>query len=132
MNGRPINQLNAGLRTFKEELAADAIAMLRVEVAVVTFGPVHVMSGFQTADDFQLPTLEPSGDTPLGAAIMQGLDMVETRKAAYRRAGIAYYRPWIFLVTDGAPTDAWQEAAERVRAGDSDTRKAFSFFHRCR
>jgi len=115
MNGKPIDELNAGLRTFKEDLAADAMAMQRVEVAVVTFGPVRIHSDFQTADSFQPPMLAPSGDTPLGAAIMQGLDMLETRKASYRQAGIAYFRPWVFLVTDGAPTDAWHVAAERRR-----------------
>jgi uncharacterized protein YegL len=128
MNGRPIEELNAGLRVFKEELTSDAMAMQRVEVAVMTFGPVHLVSDFQTADLFQPPTLSTTGDTPMGAAIVQGLDLLESRKATYRQSGIGYYRPWVFLITDGAPTDSWQNAAERVRAGDSAERKAFSFF----
>lgn len=128
MNGRPIDELNAGLRVFKEELASDGMAMQRVEVAVMTFGPVRVLSDFQTADAFQPPSLSTTGDTPMGSAIMQGLDMLETRKSTYKQAGVGYYRPWVFLITDGSPTDAWQAAAERVRAGDSSERKAFSFF----
>ena len=43
MHGRPIEELNAGLRVFKEELASDAMAMQRVEVALITFGPVQVL-----------------------------------------------------------------------------------------
>ena len=128
MNGRPIAELNAGLRGFKEQLSADLMAAQRVEVAVVTFGPVVVRSDFETADVFQPPHLETGGDTPMGAAIMLGLDMIETRKAVYRRAGLAYYRPWVFLITDGAPSDGVSDAAERVRAGDNAARKAFSFF----
>jgi uncharacterized protein YegL len=128
MNGKPIDELNAGLRVFKEELSSDAMAMQRVEVGLMTFGPVQVLSDFQTADLFQPPTLSPTGDTPMGAAIMQGLDMLEARKATYRQAGVSYYRPWVFLITDGSPTDNWQRAAERVRAGDNAERKAFSFF----
>ncbi len=34
MNGAAINELNAGLVAFKEELSADSLAMKRVEVAV--------------------------------------------------------------------------------------------------
>jgi len=128
MNGQPIAQLNAGLLQFKEELMADSMAMQRVEVALVTFGPVHVVADFQTPDLFEPPHLRAGGDTPMGAAIVQGLDMLEARKAVYKQAGVAYYRPWVFLITDGGPTDHWQTAAARVRQGDSSERKAFSFF----
>ena len=34
MAGRPLDELNAGLVTFKDELAADALAMNRVEVGI--------------------------------------------------------------------------------------------------
>ena len=128
MNGRPIEELNAGLLTFKEDLTSDPMAMQRVEVALITFGPVQIVADFQTADLFQPPHLGVTGDTPMGAAIVQGLDLLEARKSAYKQAGVAYYRPWVFLITDGAPTDAWQQAAHRVHAGDSAERKAFSFF----
>lgn len=128
MNGRPMEELNAGLQTFKEELTADAMAAQRVEVALMTFGPVRVISEFETADLFHPPTLTTTGDTPMGAAIMQGLDLLESRKAMYRHAGLAYYRPWVFLITDGAPTDAYTAAAQRVREGDNQHRKSFSFF----
>ena len=128
MNGKPIAELNAGLRVFQEELTSDAMAAQRVEVAIMTFGPVNVLSDFQTADMFHPPTLSPTGDTPMGAAIMQGLDLLETRKNVYKQAGVAYYRPWVFLITDGAPTDSFLTAAERVRQGDNQLKKSFSFF----
>jgi uncharacterized protein YegL len=128
MQGNPIAELNEGLRTFKEELMSDGMAMQRVEVAIVTFGPVQVLSEFQTADLFEAPELTVTGNTPMGAAIEQGLDMLEARKQIYKQAGVSYYRPWVFLITDGAPTDDWKRAAERVRAGDNNERKQFSFF----
>ena len=126
MAGTPISELNAGLVTFKDELAADSLAVKRVEVAVITFGPVRVESGFHTAPNFFPPHLQASGDTPMGAAIQQGLDMVRQRKEEYRANGISFYRPWVFLITDGAPTDQWQSAAAMVREGE--TSKSFAFF----
>ena len=123
---RPIDELNAGLKAFRSELMIDELAVKRVEVSLVTFGPVRLLSDFQAPDLFRPPVLKAEGDTPLGAAIEQAIALVNQRKAAYRQNGISYYRPWIFLITDGEPTDSWQRAAELVRAGEQS--KAFAFF----
>lgn len=126
MGGEPIAQLNAGLATFQNELASDQLAMKRVEVGIVTFGPVRTELPFQSASAFYPPNLSAQGDTPMGEAIRQGLEMVRQRKDEYRTNGISYYRPWVFLITDGAPTDGWHNAAAAVREGEAS--KAFAFF----
>lgn len=126
MSGQPIAELNAGLSVFKDELAADSLAMKRVEVALVTFGPVRVEIPFQSATAFYPPTLAAQGDTPMGEAIRQAIQLVDCRKQEYRSNGISYYRPWIFLITDGGPTDEWQSAAAAVKEGE--TSKKFAFF----
>jgi uncharacterized protein YegL len=126
MQGRPIQELNSGLVTFKDELMADSLAAKRVEVATVTFGPVQVVNDFQGTAYYTPPHLATTGDTPMGAAITTGLELVRQRKDVYRQNGITFYRPWIFLITDGAPTDSYQHAAAAVRQGE--TEKAFSFF----
>lgn len=126
MRGQPITELNAGLSTFKDELAADSLAMKRVEVGIVTFGPVQIALPFQSASSFYPPALTVQGDTPMGAAIKEGLALVRQRKDEYRANGISFYRPWVFLITDGGPTDEWQSAAAAVREGESS--KSFAFF----
>lgn len=126
MNGAPLTELNAGLQQFQDELAADSLAMKRVEVGIVTFGPTEVNTHFTAAAAFSAPHLQARGDTPMGAAIRTGLDMVEQRKAEYRANGVPFYRPWIFLITDGGPTDEWESAAKRVHEGEES--KKFAFF----
>lgn len=126
MLGRPIAELNEGLRVFKDELMADSLSVKRVEVAVLGFGPIRIHSGFVTADQFVAPTLQANGDTPMGAAILQAIEMIRTRKEVYKTNGISYYRPWIFMITDGGPTDSWQQAASAVRQGEQQ--KSFAFY----
>ena len=112
MAGQPIHELNSGLQLFASQLLSDGLAAKRVEVAVVSFGPVRLQSDFTTAATFNPPTLRSEGNTPMGEAINLGLDLVEQRKQTYKSQGISYYRPWIFLITDGEPTGL----ADRPRA----------------
>jgi uncharacterized protein YegL len=125
MSGQPIQELNRGLAAFKEDVMKDAQASLSVEVAIVTFGPVRLTQDFVTIDHFTPPKLEADGVTPMGAAIEYALDLLETRKQSYKDNGVHYYRPWVFLITDGAPTDDWQGAAQRVREEEEKRRILF-------
>lgn len=126
MQGQPIRELNDGLAVFRDELFADSLAAKRVEVSIVTFGPVQTVVDFTGLQTFVPPQLNATGDTPMGRAIEQGLDLLAARKKTYRENGISFYRPWVFLITDGGPTDSIVKAKELIVAGESS--KAFSMF----
>jgi uncharacterized protein YegL len=131
MAGDSIQQLQEGLVTYKDQLVADDLARKRVEVGVVTFGgTVQVASPFTTAEFFTPPTLVATGDTPMGTAVLTALDLVKARKEEYKAAAAQYFQPWVFLITDGAPTDVntpqWTEAVRRVH--EDEDRKVLSFF----
>jgi len=126
MSGRPIAQLNAGLATFKQEIEQDATASLRVEVAIITFGSTpELLQDFITIDQFHPPNLSTSGTTSMGSAIQMALREIENRKIEYKNSGTQYYQPWVFLITDGEPTDSWQSAAQQVRQADADRKISF-------
>ena len=130
MKGAPIDALNQGIQAFKEDLSKDTVASNRVEVALVAFNDeVVVHNDFCTIDNFNPPKLVDSGTTHMGSAVIKALDMIEARKAVYKANGISYYRPWVFLITDGAPygEDAaiFEEAVRRVHASEENKRVAF-------
>jgi uncharacterized protein YegL len=128
MEGDRITQLNEGLAAYKDALSQDSLASKRVEVSVITFGSeVTTVCDFTTAENFLAPTLQAYGLTYMGQAVNQAIDSLESRKQQYKSNGIAYYRPWLFLVSDGAPTDPnWESAA--ARAVEAEKAKAFKMF----
>jgi uncharacterized protein YegL len=126
MTGKPIQQLNEGVKVFHEELLKDQLAQKRVEIAVVTFGPVKIESEFHTVPSFIPVNLIASGDTPIGEAITTAIELLNKRKSEYKRHGHPYYKPWIFLITDGSPTDNFSNAIEIVKTGESNN--SFAFF----
>lgn len=126
MHGQPMTQLNQGLLAFEKALKNDPLAAMRVEVALVSFGNgVRVEQDFINAGRFESQQLTASGLTPMGEAINLGLDLIRQRKDMYKQNGVAYYRPWIFLITDGAPTDEWKSAAQRVQRAEAGKSVAF-------
>lgn len=133
MAGEKIAALNDGLRSFKDEVLEDDLARKRVDLAVVTFGSgAEVLSNFSSIQDFEVPTLTAGGSTPMGQAIKKGVELLEVRKQQYKAQGTDYYRPWLFLITDGAPTDiqpgtaVWDEVVRLVHDGEAS--KRFMFF----
>ncbi len=126
MSGVPITELNDGLRIFKDTLSKDELAMSRIEISIITFGPVKIEQDFVVASEFIPPSLHASDATPMGSAIKLALDRLDERKKIYKENGISYYRPWVFLITDGAPTDEWQSAAQRIH--EAETKKRVAFF----
>jgi uncharacterized protein YegL len=131
MDGAPITALNDGLRIFRDDICKDSLASRRVEVAVVTFdSAVTVVQDFVTADQFQPPILTAQGSTVMGTGIHKALDLIQARKSQYKAGGVLYYRPWVFMITDGEPQgepyDIVVQAAHRVH--EDEERKRVAFF----
>ena len=125
-----MDHLNQGLQAFQCSVSKDTLASRRVEVAVVTFdSEVKVVQEFVTPDQFQPPLLTAQGQTKMGSAILKALDMIRDRKAIYKANGVVYYRPWVFMITDGAPQgepdEVVQQAADRISEEESAKRVVF-------
>jgi hypothetical protein len=88
MQGPPITELNEGLQLFRDELFADSLAAKRVEVSIVSFGPVKVQADFTGIQYFQAPTLAASGGVGCGLLkLKKGRRRAAHRFAAGRQVG---------------------------------------------
>ena len=130
MSGPPLAELQAGLTQYIDEVAADSLAKRRLEIAIITFGgKVQIAQEFATPERILIPTLNATGDTPMGQAIVTGLNLLKERRIELSRQAVPQYKPWVFLITDGGPTDdgseMWHEAIRRLR--DSRTNNAQFF-----
>ena len=129
MTGHPIDQLNRAFAQFCDEIKADTLAAKRAEIAVITFGgDARLEIPFTEGRDLQPRWLSADGATPMGAALNLALDQLTAQKQAYRQAGLEYFRPWLFVLTDGEPTDNKEFAAAATRLRQAEVAKSVSVF----
>lgn len=112
-------QLNDGLEAMGKALNEDPLARGRVEFCIISFGSegrAKILVPFGPAYDYKAPYVVCDGpNTPMHEAVQLGLDELEARKQQYKDCGTAYYRPWLFLLTDGYPNDTDNGAFDRLR-----------------
>lgn len=114
MDGAPIDELNKALVQIKEDILNDKMLSNRLEVGIVAFDddarverPIDLIS-----PDTDLPILSIGGVTNLVAGMNKAIELVTDRKNFYKSNGELYYRPFIVLFTDGAPTNTPEEIEE--------------------
>jgi len=131
-----ISLLNDGIAAFDADLKADEIAMARVQIGAINVGGFssepQMFLDWTDAMDFQPFPMVTGYNTPLGAATLLGLEVIEAQKSVLKSHGISYNRPWMLILTDGAPTDddaTWREACRRAR--EAETRGRVLIFPVC-
>ncbi len=125
MTGSPIKELQEGVNIFFQELLGDEVAKYSAEVAMVTFGgQVEMPVDFAAVTSQTVPSLKAGGMTPMGEAVEKALELLDTRKDEYKRAGVDYYQPWLVLMTDGSPTDSIARASQLVDQLSKDKKLA--------
>jgi uncharacterized protein YegL len=145
MSGTPIARLNEALGALAEELQSDPLLAATVELAIVTFGDGGVTawrgdqrvppgtSPFISAAGFRPPRLHAGGVTPLTTGVERTMQCIAEEKADLRRRFLQYYRPHIWLFSDGQPTndsgepsDDWRHLPAAIRTAEANGR--FLFF----
>jgi uncharacterized protein YegL len=112
MAGAPIQAVQVGVETFAREVRQDRFALDTVHVGIITFASTAQMvtNGLVPIDQFQPPQLSAWGGTSLGAALrllQQSLDRdLRVKKTTEDKK--ADWKPLVYILTDGEPTDEWK------------------------
>ncbi|MBC7966591.1 MAG: VWA domain-containing protein [Fuerstia sp.] len=116
MSGEPIEAVRQGLRMLVSDLRGDPQALETAYLSVITFASsAQQVCPLTELMMFQEPNLDASGSTSLGDALKlleRCLDN-EVRKSSATQKGD--WKPLVFLMTDGQPTDNWEMAADSLK-----------------
>lgn len=116
MSGEPIEAVRQGMRTLLGELKGDPQALETVYLSVITFdSTARQVVPLTEVMLVKEPKLQATGTTALGAALGLLSEQIEkeVRKTTAEQKGD--WRPLIFLMTDGEPTDAWERQADAIK-----------------
>ncbi len=116
MSGTPIDELNKGLNKFREDVCKDDTTKEVLDVAVVEFNSnERVVQNFVPVPYMEPVNLSAGGGTNMTPAIRTAINMVNERSKFYAETGTQPYKPWIILISDGAPQDDITQIAGEIR-----------------
>lgn len=113
MEGDLILDLNRSINYFIDLLRRDEKLWNCTDICVIRFDSrVKIEKAFASVNLMMPPVMSASDlyDCVMNEAIITALDVINQRKEDYRKAGVDFWRPWLFLVTGFLPTD--QEYAD--------------------
>lgn len=115
-NGK-IDALNVALKEMVLSFGKESRLRAEIQVGLITFGgreahehlPLIAANLIKGVESFQA-----AGGTPMGSAFALAHKLLEDKERIPSRA----YRPVLVLVSDGAPTDAWEAPLAALKASE--------------
>lgn len=121
MHGEPIEAVKNGVQILLSNLRQDPYALETAYLSVITFNETaKQVVPLTELPSFQAPVLNASGCTSLGDALSLLASSIEREVAKTTAEEKGDWKPLVFIMTDGEPTDDWTkglEALKKVRTG---------------
>lgn len=117
MYGEPIEAVKNGVEMLLSTLRQDPYALETAYISIITFNSTaQQIVPLTDLINFSVPDFVASGTTALGEALTLVSDRIENevRKTTAETKGD--WRPLVFVMTDGTPTDDWKKGVEKFRA----------------
>ncbi len=117
MRGEPINAVRDGLDLLVSTLRQDPYALETAYLSVIAFDTsAKQLVPLTELTEFQTPSIEANGATSLGEALSLTADCIRREVQRSDAETKGDWKPLVFLMTDGAPTDSWQAGLKEFRA----------------
>src|SRR5262249_23664767 len=115
LDGRqPDPAVNEGLEIIYRLLIADPRAIDTVYISVICFADQATQYELTPLDHFQPPVLSANGRTALGGALKLLIEWIQQDLIMNSAIQHGDYRPLVFLLTDGEPTDRYQNTLQQL------------------
>jgi uncharacterized protein YegL len=116
MTGEPIEQVKNGVQMLVSALRQDPYALETAYLSVITFdNSAQQVVPLTELTAFQCPSLQASGVTGLGAALTLVAERASQEVDKTTQSTKGDWKPMVFLMTDGVPTDDWEKGLNRFR-----------------
>ena len=116
MSGEPIEQVKNGLQMLVAALRQDPYALETAWLSVITFdSSASVTVPLTELTAFQAPSISAQGGTSLGAGLIKVAECAAKELVKTTSTTKGDWRPMVFLMTDGAPTDDWKKGLTRFK-----------------
>jgi uncharacterized protein YegL len=117
MSGEPIVAVRNGIQSLLVALRQDPYALETAFISVITFSTeAKQVVSLRDVVSFQEPDIEADGTTALGSALDLLSDKLTNEvniKSVDGKKGD--WRPLVFLMTDGNPTDDWEKSLPKFK-----------------
>jgi uncharacterized protein YegL len=110
MTGEPIEAVKNGVQVLVSTLRQDPYALETAYLSVITFdSSAKQIVPLTELAMFQMPDIHASGATSLGEALTLLSNKIDSEVTRTTLEAKGDWKPLVFLMTDGGPTDNWQK-----------------------
>ena len=116
MMGEPIAAVETGVQTLLSALRQDPYALETAYLSVITFdSKARQLVPLTELTAFQMPQIQATGTTALGDALTLLANKIDNEVTKTSAEVKGDWKPLIFIMTDGGPTDSWQKGLAEFR-----------------